>query len=207
MSCLGSFLLYPIMGKRRSGNRPSRRKRKKRTSQKGGASVRTVNRILNRGPSATDKAAYVVSMLLSGPAPGFGTLGRLLGKQVLKGVMDNVNHYRGRRWSWKELSITYTINSHTGCAWRSGTLCTNTKPRINSNRTTGYLWAWNTTCFATKSSRTGFLYIRGSSTSWPLWDFTKEDIQNTFGGNCTFSTFQTLGSSTTPTFSTSSCYV
>ena len=96
MSCLGSFLLYPIMGKRRSGIRPSRRKRKKRTSQKGGASVRTVNRILNRGPSATDKAAYVVSMLLSGPAPGFGTLGRLLGKQVLKGVMDNVNHYRGR---------------------------------------------------------------------------------------------------------------
>ena len=207
MSCLGSFLLYPIMGKRRSGNRPSRRERKKRTSQKGGASVRTVNRILNRGPSATDKAAYVVSMLLSGPAPGFGTLGRLLGKQVLKGVMDNVNHYRGRRWSWKELSITYTINSHTGCAWRSGTLCTNTKPCINSNRTTGYLWAWNTTCFAMKSSRTGFLYVRGSSTSWPLWDSTKEDIQNTFGSNCTFSTFQTLGSSTTPTSSTSSCYV
>lgn len=96
MSCLGSFLLYPIMGKRRSGNRPSRRKKKKRTSQKGGVSLRTVNRILNRGPSATDKAAYVVSMLLSGPAPGFGNLGRLLGKQVLKGVMDNVNHYRGR---------------------------------------------------------------------------------------------------------------
>ena len=88
MSCLGSFLLYPIMGKRRSGNR---------TAQKGGASVRTVNRILNRGPSATDKAAYVVSMLLSRPAPGFGTLGRLLGRQVLKGAMDNVNHYRGRR--------------------------------------------------------------------------------------------------------------
>ena len=97
MSCLGSFLLYPIMGKRRSGNRPSRRKRKKRTAQKVEASVRTVNIILNRGPSATDKAAYVVSMLLSRPAPGFGTLGRLLGKQVLKGVMDNVNHYRGRR--------------------------------------------------------------------------------------------------------------
>ena len=207
MSYLGSFLLYPIMGSRRSCNRPSRRKREKITSQKGGASVRTVNRILNRGPSATDKAAYVVNMLLSGPAPGFGTLGRLLGKQVLKGVMDNVNHYRGRRWSWKELSITYTINSHTGCAWRSGTLCTNRKPRINSYRTIGYLWAWNTTCFATKSSRTGFLYVRGSSTSWPLWDSTKEDIQNTFGSNCTFSTFQTLGSSTTPTSSTSSCYV
>ena len=84
------------MGKRRSSNRPSRRKKKKKTSQKGGASLRTVNRILNRGPSATDKVAYVVSMLLSGPTPGFGTLGRLQGKQVLKGVMDNVNHYRGR---------------------------------------------------------------------------------------------------------------
>ena len=97
MSCLGSFLLYPIMGKRRSGNRSSRRKRKKRISQKGGASVCTVNRILNRGPSATDKAAYMVSMLLSEPAPGFSILGRLLGKQVRKGAMDNVNHYRGRR--------------------------------------------------------------------------------------------------------------
>lgn len=157
-----------------------------------------VNRILNWGPSATDKAAFVVSMLLSGPAPGFGTLGRIRGKQVLKGVMDNVDHYRGRRWSWKELSITYTINSHTACAWRSGTLCTNTKPHINSYCTIGYLWAWNTTCFATKSSRTGFLYMR---------DSTKEDIENTFGSNCTFSTFQTLGSSTMPTSSTSSSYV
>ena len=66
-------------------------KRRKR-NQSGGASVSTVKIILRRGPSLTDKLAYAASMLLSGPAPGSGTLGILLGKQALKGIMDNVNH-------------------------------------------------------------------------------------------------------------------
>ena len=74
-------------------------KRRKR-NQHGGASVSRVNRILRRGPSLTDKLAYAASMLLSGPAPGFGTLGILLGKQALKGIkgiMDNVKHYKKDR--------------------------------------------------------------------------------------------------------------
>ena len=50
-----------------------------------------------KGPLTTDKIAYVPSMLLSGPAPGFGKLGSLLGKQVFKGVMDNVTHYKKRQ--------------------------------------------------------------------------------------------------------------
>ena len=71
-------------------------KRRKR-NQSGGASVSTVEIILRRGPSLTDKLAYAASMLLSGPAPGFGTLGILLGKQALKGIMDNVKHYKKDR--------------------------------------------------------------------------------------------------------------
>ena len=64
----------------------------------GGASVSTVKRILRRGRSLTNKLAYAASMLLSGPAPCFGTLDKLLGKQALKGIMDNVKHYKkGRR--------------------------------------------------------------------------------------------------------------
>ena len=63
-------------------------KRRKR-NQRGGASVRRVK--------ISDKLAYAASMLLSGPAPGFGTLGILLGKQALKGIMDNVKHYKKDR--------------------------------------------------------------------------------------------------------------
>lgn len=70
---------------------------KRKQNQRGGASICKVNRILRRGPLTTDKIAYVPSMLLSGPAPGFGKLGSLLGKQVFKGVMDNVTHYKKRR--------------------------------------------------------------------------------------------------------------
>lgn len=69
----------------------------KKTKPTRGASICKVNRILRRGPLTTDKIAYVPSMLLSGPAPGFGKLGSLLGKQVFKGVMDNVTHYKKRR--------------------------------------------------------------------------------------------------------------
>ena len=72
-------------------------KRRKR-NQRGGASVSTVRRYLRRGPSLTHKLAYAASMSLLGPAPGFGTLCKLLGKQTLKGIMDNFKHYtKGRR--------------------------------------------------------------------------------------------------------------
>ena len=72
-------------------------KRRKR-NQCGGALVSTIERMLRRSPSLTDKLAYAARMLLSGPAPGFGTLGKLLGEQALKGIMDNVKHYKkGRR--------------------------------------------------------------------------------------------------------------
>ena len=71
---------------------------RRKCNQRKGASKSTVRRILRRGPSFTDKLAYAASMSLSGHAPGFGTLGKLRGKQVLKGIMDNVKHHRkGRR--------------------------------------------------------------------------------------------------------------
>ena len=56
-------------------------KRRKR-NQRGGASVSTVKRILRRGPSLKDKLAYAASMSLLGPAPGFGTLCKLLGNRL-----------------------------------------------------------------------------------------------------------------------------
>ena len=72
--------------------------KRRKGNQRGGASVSMVKRILRRGHSLTNKLAYGASMLLSGPAPGFGTLGKLLGKQASKGIMDNVKHYKkGRR--------------------------------------------------------------------------------------------------------------
>ena len=69
-------------------------RRGRKRIQRGGASVRKVHRILRRGPSTTDKLAYAASMLLSGPALRLGKLGSLLGKQVLKGIVDNVKHYQ-----------------------------------------------------------------------------------------------------------------
>ena len=66
-----------------------RRRRRRKRSQVGGASASTVRRILRRGPSLQDKIAAGGSMFLSGPSP-FGKLGFLLGKQVLKGIKDNV---------------------------------------------------------------------------------------------------------------------
>ena len=81
-------------------NRHRRRTKRKvrRRRQKGDAAIRDVNRMLGKtGPSTQDKKAYAMSMFLSGPAPGLGTLGRILGKQALKGVMDNIQHYRNRR--------------------------------------------------------------------------------------------------------------
>ena len=66
----------------------------RKRNRRGGAFVSRVKGILRRGPTLTDKLAYTASMLLSGPALGFGTLGKLLGKQAFKGIMDNVKHYK-----------------------------------------------------------------------------------------------------------------
>ena len=75
----------------------TRRKRRKRRLQRGGAAASTIKRILRRGPTKTDKIAKGLSMFLLGPSPSFGALGRLLAKQVFKGVNDNVEHYRKRK--------------------------------------------------------------------------------------------------------------
>ena len=56
-------------------------------SQSGGALAR------RRGPSTTDKIAYVASNFVT-PAPSFGAFGRVLAGQAFKGVKDNVDYYR-----------------------------------------------------------------------------------------------------------------
>ena len=45
--------------------------------------------------SLQDKIAYFASMPLAGPAPTFTTVFGKLGSQALKGITDNINHYRG----------------------------------------------------------------------------------------------------------------
>lgn len=82
------------MGKRRvkrSTRKRSTKKRstKKRSNQTGGARFR-------RKPRLVDKIAEGASMFLSGPSPSFLKLGAMLGKQVFKGIKDNVNHARRR---------------------------------------------------------------------------------------------------------------
>ena len=67
-----------------------RRQVKKRKGQKGGARFR-------RKPRLVDKIAEGVAMGLSGPSPSFIKLGAFLGKQALKGIKDNVQHYRRRK--------------------------------------------------------------------------------------------------------------
>ena len=62
----------------------------KRKSQKGGARFR-------RKPRLVDKIAEGVAMGLSGPSPSFIKLRAFLGKQALKGIKDNVQHYRRRK--------------------------------------------------------------------------------------------------------------
>ena len=57
-------------------------------SQKGGALAR------KRGPTAVDKAAYIMSNLVT-PAPSFAGLARILAGQAFKGIKDNVNYYKG----------------------------------------------------------------------------------------------------------------
>ena len=69
-----------------------RRKRKQRVKkrQKGGARFRSKPRLV-------DKIAEGMAMGLSGPSPSFIKLGAFLGKQALKGIKDNVQHYRRRK--------------------------------------------------------------------------------------------------------------
>ena len=68
--------------------------RRKRTTQRkrrqrGGA-------LMRRKPRLVDKIAHGLSMVLSGPAPGFGLALGKLGGQALKGITDNVQYYRQR---------------------------------------------------------------------------------------------------------------
>ncbi|KAL9959303.1 hypothetical protein ACROYT_G032616 [Oculina patagonica] len=56
-------------------------------SQSGGALARY------KGPSTTDKIAYVASNFVT-PSPSFGAMARLLAGQTFKGLKDNVNYYR-----------------------------------------------------------------------------------------------------------------
>ena len=70
-----------------------RRKRisEKKRRQRGGALFR------RRKPRLVDKIAEGASMVLSGPAPTFATLGAKLAGQALKGITDNVKYYKRRR--------------------------------------------------------------------------------------------------------------
>ena len=67
-----------------------RQQRRKPVVQHSGARYR-------RKPTLTDKIAEGVAMGLSGPSPSFLKLGAFLGKQAVKGIRDNVQHYRSRR--------------------------------------------------------------------------------------------------------------
>ena len=70
-----------------------RRRRRRKRKQRGGALIR-------RKPRLVDKIAHGMSMFLSGPAPGFGLALGKLGGQALKGITDNVQHYRQRGRGW-----------------------------------------------------------------------------------------------------------
>ena len=61
-----------------------------RKRQKGGARFR-------QKPRLVDKIAEGVAMGLSGPSPSFAKLGAFLAKQALKGIKDNVQHYKRRK--------------------------------------------------------------------------------------------------------------
>ena len=67
-----------------------KRRRVRRQGKKGGARFR-------RKPHLVDKIADGVAMRLSGPSPSFGKMGAFLAKQALKGIKDNVQHYRRRK--------------------------------------------------------------------------------------------------------------
>jgi len=58
--------------------------------QRGGA-------LRRRKPRLVDKIAYGASFLLAGPAPTFTTAAGKLAGQALKGITDNIRHYRRRQ--------------------------------------------------------------------------------------------------------------
>ena len=64
-----------------------RDKKVKRKQQKRGA----LNR---RKPRTVDKILEGAAMFLNGPSPSFAKLEVLLGKQAIKGIRDNVRHYK-----------------------------------------------------------------------------------------------------------------
>ena len=65
-------------------------KRRRRKRQRGGA-------LFRRKPRLVDKIAEGASMVLSGPAPTFASLGAKLAGQALKGITENVKYYKRRR--------------------------------------------------------------------------------------------------------------
>ena len=68
--------------------RPKKHYKTNRKDLDGGALAR------RRGPSSVDKAAYIMSNLLT-PAPSYAGLAKVLAGQAFKGVKDNVYYYRG----------------------------------------------------------------------------------------------------------------
>ena len=58
--------------------------------QRGGA-------LRRRKPRLIDKLAYGASFLLAGPSPTFTTAAGKLAGQTLKGITDNIKHYRRRQ--------------------------------------------------------------------------------------------------------------
>ena len=72
----------------------SKKKKRKETKenegQRGGA-------VFRRKPRLVDKIAEGTAMFLSGPSPSFIKLGGLVAKQAVKGLKDNVHHYRTKR--------------------------------------------------------------------------------------------------------------
>ena len=68
--------------------RPKKKYKTNRKDLDGGALAR------RRGPSSVDKAAYIMSNLLT-PTPSFAGLAKVVAGQAFKGVKDNFNYYRG----------------------------------------------------------------------------------------------------------------
>ena len=66
------------------------KRKHRRKKQRGGALYRCKPRVV-------DKIAEGASMFLLGPAPTFTTLLGKLASQGLKGITDNVKHYKRRR--------------------------------------------------------------------------------------------------------------
>ena len=64
-----------------------RDKKVKRKQQKRGA----LNRLK---PRTVDKILEGAAMFLNGPSPSFAKLEVLLGNQAIKGIRDNVRHYK-----------------------------------------------------------------------------------------------------------------